>query len=154
MIICNQSFFDRLEKGELSAVERQRYMLCQTAQQVMGDMPVFYLARPQGVKAPAVFVRIAKMLYHKRLGKEIECSLLFELRYLAENPHDDSESEQVMEKLLDAVTDGTSSYRAVSAERTDTGALVKVSCMLRWKVINSDSEGEIMQSLQQQLAEI
>ena len=152
MIVCNEKFFTRLENGELSAVERQRYMLCQTVQQVMEDAPVFYTAQPQGVKTPSVFVRIAKMLYHKKLGREIECTILFELKYLAENPQDDSECEQIMEKLLDAVSE-EGCYQSVSAERIDSGALIKVACKLRWKVIYSDGESELMQSLQQQFAE-
>ena len=99
MIVCSENFFERLEKGEISVIERKRYKICQLVQNALEEIPIFYLARPQGVKAPAAFVRIAKMIYHKRLAEEIECAVLFEVRYLAEKPYDDSECEQAMEKL-------------------------------------------------------
>ena len=151
MIVCSEEFFERLEKGELSVIERERYKICQTAQTAMEDMPVFYIARPQGVKAPAVFVRIAKMVYHKRLAKEMECAVLFEVRYLAEKPYDDSECEQAMEKLMDAFGGDGFDKQTVSAERADDGALIKVASKLRWKLLPKEQKGDIMQSLVGQL---
>ena len=151
MIVCSQEFYDRLEKGELSIIEKRKYAVCQLAQAAVGDIPVFCVARPQGVSAPAVFVRIAKMVYHRRLSKEIECSALFEVRYLAENAHDDSECEQMTERLLDVFVSDSLDKSSVSAERIDDGVLIKTASKLRWKVVNSEGEGELMQKLDNRL---
>ena len=72
MIICSDEFFERLEKENLSVIEKRRYLICQMAQTALEDIPIFYHSQPQGVSVPAVFVRIAKMQYGKRLAREIE----------------------------------------------------------------------------------
>lgn len=148
MIVCSDVFFDRLEKGDISAIEKKHYMICQIAQAAMGDIPIFYHAQPQGATAPAVFVRIAKMQYYKRLSYETECRLIFEVRYLAENAYDDAECESAMEKLLDAFSFDRTDKGTVFAERTDKGALVKVASLLRWKTENADDNGELMRLLE------
>lgn len=148
MIICSDDFFERLENGALSVVEKRRYHICQMAQSAMEEVPVFYFAQPQGVKAPAIFVRIAGMRYHKRLGREVEGELTFELRYLAESSHDDSECEQAMEKLLDVFGEDSFDKEAVTAERTETGVTVKVISGLRWRVEREDEAGELMRLLE------
>ena len=119
----------------------------------MGEIPVFGIARPQGVTAPAVFVRIAKMIYRKRLSREIECTALFEVRYLARNPYDDIECEQMTEKLLDKFVSDSFDKQSVSAKRTDDGVLIETVSKLRWKVISGEDEGSIMQKLESQLTE-
>lgn len=118
------------------------------AQTAMEDIPVFYHSQPQGVKAPAVFVRTAKMQYHKRLSHEIECRLVFEIRYLAENGFDDSECETAMERLLDVYGDDRFDKEALFAERTDKGALIKVVSKLRWKAEDQDADGELMRLME------
>ena len=148
MIICSDEFFERLEKENLSVIEKRRYLICQMAQTALEDIPIFYHSQPQGVSAPAVFVRIAKMQYGKRLAREIECRLVFEVRYLAENCFDDSECENAMERLLDVFGDDRFDKDDVSAERTDKGALIKVTSKLRWKTENTDGDGELMRLLE------
>ena len=153
MIVCSGDFFDRLEKGELSVIEKRKYEVCQLAQSAVGGIPVFGIARPQGVTAPAVFVRIAKMIYRRRLSKEIECTALFELRYLARNPYDDIECEQMTEKLLDKLVSDSFDKQSVSAKRTDDGVLIETASKLRWKVIPKEGEGDLMQKLESRLTE-
>ena len=148
MIICSDGFFERLGKGNLSAVEKRRYLICQMAQTALEEVPVFYHAQPQGVETPAVFVRIAKIQYHKRLAREIECRLVFELRYLAKNCYDDGECENAMERLMDVFGDDLFVKEAVFAERTDKGAVIKVISKLRWKTENDDDNGELMRLLE------
>ena len=109
----------------------------------MGEIPVFGIARPQGVTAPSVFVRIAKMIYRKRLSKEIECTALFEVRYLARNPYDDIECEQMTEKLLDKFVSDSFDKQSVSAKRTDDGVLIETVSKLRWKVLSDEDEGDL-----------
>ena len=153
MIVCSGDFFERLEKGELSVIEKRKYAVCQLAQSAVGEIPVFGIARPQGVTAPAVFVRIAKMIYRKRLSKEIECTALFEVRYLARNPYDDIECEQMTEKLLDKFVSDSFDKQSVSAKRTDDGVLIETVAKLRWKVLSDEDEGDLMRKLESQLAE-
>ena len=153
MIVCSGDFFDRIEKGELSVIEKRKYAVCQLAQSAVGEIPVFGIARPQGVTAPAVFVRIAKMIYRKRLSKEIECTVLFEVRYLARNPYDDIECEQMTEKLLDKFVSDSFDKQSVSAKRTDDGVLIETVSKLRWKVLSDEDEGDLMQKLESQLTE-
>ena len=153
MIVCSGDFFDRLEKGELSVIEKRKYAICQLAQSAVGEIPVFGIARPQGVTAPAVFVRIAKMIYRKRLSKEIECTALFEVRYLTRNPYDDIECEQMTEKLLDKFVSDSFDKQSVSAKRTDDGVLIETVSKLRWKVLSDEDEGDLMQKLESQLTE-
>lgn len=148
MIICSDEFFERLEKGNLSAVEKRRYLICQMAQSAMNDVPVFYHAQPQGVDAPAVFVRIAKIQYHKKLSRQIDCRLVFEVRYLAENSYDDSECENAMERLMDVFGNDRFDKEAVFAERTDKGALIKVVSGLRWKLEDAEESGELMRLIE------
>ena len=148
MIICSDGFFERLEKGDISVIEKKRYMICQMAQAALEDVPVFYHAQPQGVSAPAVFVRTAKMQYNKRLSHETECRLVFEVRYLAKNAYDDVECENAMERLLDALDSMRTDKDPVVSERTDKGALIKAVSVLRWKNENEDSSGELMRLLE------
>jgi len=78
---------------------------------------------------------------------------LFELRYLARNPYDDIECEQMTEKLLDKLVSDSFDKQSVSAKRTDDGVLIETASKLRWKVIPKEGEGDLMQKLDSRLTE-
>ena len=152
MIVCDKRLLERIENEELSVIEKKRYFICQIAEKALGDIPIFYSSQPQGTDIPAVFVRIGKMQYKKRLGDEIECEVRFEARFLPKNSNDDIFCEAVMEKLMDALI--ANEISKISSERTKTGAVINADCDLRWIVEPDDSGDELMRILDMQKDEI
>lgn len=141
MVIYEQEIKERLKSENASPAERFRSDICEAAAKAMPQVTVFYSAREQGTKRPAVFSRTEKLTVCKRLGATERVTMTIVLRYLPERAADDAENERFIEAMSDAARSIGSVVTVFSAQRTDMGAKVMLTLCFEQETVLKDSGG-------------
>lgn len=141
MVIYDEKVKERLENGSETPTEYYHAMICEAAAKALGEVTVFYSAQPQGVLPPAVFVRAESVSAAKRLGGTELVTMKLALRYLAQNPESDAESEAAAESMINALNGLCLRISEIKGERTKTGAMVTMKLCFEQKNAEKDSDG-------------